>query len=108
MIDLVGGDVSPAARSLTRPFWGIVMRHSQHHIMLLKEEEDMPGYILPLLQSGVSRTCESTSRPITADRLGPFLGRWLSMSGAGKSQPCQPAVETVRDEITQLEVGRDK
>ncbi|HEY6260329.1 MAG TPA: hypothetical protein VIW47_01955, partial [Nitrospiraceae bacterium] len=89
MIDLVGGDVSPAARSLTRPFWGIVMRHSQHHIMLLKEEEDMPGYILPPLQSGVSRTCESTSRPIKADRLGPLLGRWLSMSGAGKSQPCQ-------------------
>lgn len=89
MTGLVHGDVSPAARSLTRPFCVIVMhpaiRNTQRHIMVRKEEDDMPLYILPLLQSGVMRTCEPSPRLVKASWLGPFLRRWLGLSRADKT-----------------------
>lgn len=45
----------------------------------------MPLYILPLLQSGVMRTCEPSSRLVKAGWLGPFLRRWLGLSRADKT-----------------------
>lgn len=86
MTGLVAGDALPAARSLTRPFCAIVMhpaaRSTPHHIMVRKEEDDMPRYILPLLQSGVMRPCEPSSRLAKASWLGPFLRRWFGLSRA--------------------------
>ena len=83
------GDVSPAARSLTRPFCAIVMSFATHstqrHIMVRKEEEDMPQYILPLLQSGVMRPCEPSPRLVKASWLRSFLRRWLGWARADKT-----------------------